>query len=332
MTVFVTGGSGLVGSHVVQQLAKRGARVRALVRDDPGARLVADLGAEPVHGSVEDPESWALASGASAIVHAAAHVVKAADWAEYERVNVQGTRLAADAAAELGARLVHISSVAVYGRSPANSSGVKTAEDAPFGPIAETDFYARSKRMAEEVLWRRVEERGISAVALRPCVLYGERERIFIRRLLRLLRFGLIPLTGPGENRLAVVYAGNVADAVCRAIERPDVQGPFNVTNDGTITQREFFEIAAKALGKRVRFVRVPPAMMTGATRLVSQTLRILRPGKYGGIGSSGGRFMARENPYTSERATSELGWDPPFDAREAWERSVKWAVEQLGG
>jgi len=331
MTVFVTGGSGLVGSHVIEQLARRGVPTRAMVRSDAGARLVSELGAEPVRGGVEDPESWGLASGASAIVHAAAHVVKAADWTEYDRVNVQGTGLAADAAAELGARLVHVSSVAVYGRSPASSSGVEAAEDSLFGPIAETDFYARSKRMAEEVLWQRVEERGISAVALRPCVIYGERERIFIRRLIRLLRLGVVPLTGPGDNRLAVVYAGNVADAVCRAIERRDVQGPFNVTNDGTITQREFFEIAAKALGKRIRFVRVPPSMVTGATRLVSQTLRILRPGKYGGIGGSGGRFMARDNPYTSRRAVTELGWDPPFDAREAWERSMRWAVERLG-
>lgn len=327
MTVFVTGGSGLVGSHVIEQLTRRGVPSRALVRSDAAAVLVSRLGADPVRGSVEDPASWDAARDASAIVHAAAHVVKAADWAEYQRVNVHATELAARAA-ESGARLVHLSSVAVYGRSPGKtSSGGKITEDEPFGRIAQADFYARSKRMAEETLWRCVDERGISAVALRPCVIYGERERIFMRRLIRLLRLGLIPLTGPGDNRLAIVYAGNVADAVLRAIERPNVEGPFNITNDGTITQREFFEIAARALGKHVRFVHIPPGLMTGATWLVSRALRTLRPGKYGGIGGSGGRFMARDNPYSSERARSELGWDPPHDAREALERTVRWVL-----
>jgi nucleoside-diphosphate-sugar epimerase len=327
VTVFVTGGTGLVGSHVIEQLAARHVPVRAMVRDDRGTRLVAELGAEPVRGSVETPESWDAAEGAHAIVHAAALVVKTAPWSEYDTVNVVGTRLAVEAAQRYGARLVHISSVAVYGRSPAKDEAGTTSEDAPFGPIQPGDYYAHSKRAAEAVLWERARALGVGAVALRPCVVYGERDRAFMNHVLRILRWGWAPLVGGGDNRLAMVYAGNVAAAVLAALDRSAASGPFNVTNDGGLTQREFFEIAGRAMGVRVRFVRVPTGLAVAGSWLVNRLQRALRPGRYAGIGGSGGRFLARDNPYTSERAVRELGWRLVVAPREGLERTVRWFV-----
>src|SRR2546421_187520 len=112
MSVLVTGASGLVGSHVVEALVARGEPVRALVR--PASRAaVLPLGAEAVTGDVTDPAAWqAAARGVRAIVHAAAIVQRRASWEQYVAVNVDGTRLAVNAARTAGARLIHISSVA----------------------------------------------------------------------------------------------------------------------------------------------------------------------------------------------------------------------------
>src|SRR2546421_6143945 len=122
MSVLVTGASGLVGSHVVEALVARGEPVRALVR--PASRAaVLRLGAEAVTGDVTDPAAWqAAARGVRAIVHAAAIVQRRASWDQYVAVNVDGTRLAVDAARTTGARLIHISSVAVYAGSAAYSA------------------------------------------------------------------------------------------------------------------------------------------------------------------------------------------------------------------
>src|SRR2546426_4740451 len=119
MSVLVTGASGLVGSHVVEALVARGEPVRALVR--PASRAaVLRLGAEAVTGDVTDPAAWqAAARGVRAIVHSAAIVQRRASWEQYVAVNVDGTRLAVDAARTAGARLIHISSVAGYARSAA---------------------------------------------------------------------------------------------------------------------------------------------------------------------------------------------------------------------
>src|SRR3989449_2530986 len=120
MSVLVTGASGLVGSHVVEALVARGGPVRALVR--PASRAaVLRLGAEAVTGDVTDPAAWqAAARGVRAIVHSAAIVQRRASWEQYVAVNVDGTRLAVDAARTAGARVIHLSSLAAYAGAAAH--------------------------------------------------------------------------------------------------------------------------------------------------------------------------------------------------------------------
>jgi nucleoside-diphosphate-sugar epimerase len=324
MNVFVTGGSGLIGSHVIQLLLSNGHSVRALVRDESGKRLVESFGATAVHGSVEDPQAWTHARQSDAIVHAAALVTQQASWGTFHAVNVEGTRHAASSAGKQGIRLVHISSVAVYGRRPGDLAG-PVDEDSPRGQLADTDYYARSKRMAEEVLWTASEKTRIRAVAIRPCVVYGERDRAFMPRVLRALRFGIAPLVGNGKNVLTVVYAGNVAEAVQAALEHPEVEGPFNTTNDGELTQREFVATVAAAMGRRVRFVRVPFLAAQGLALSYHWLQRLLRPGKYPTMGAAAARFLATENPFTSERARRRLKWNPSVPPADAIRRSVRW-------
>jgi len=329
MKVLVTGGTGLVGSHIIERLVRRGDQVVAPVRSERGRALVESLGAQSALGAVEDERTWDLAEDVGAIVHAAAIVVQSAPWERYRAVNVDSVRMAVDAAARVGARLVHISSVAVYGRGVDLAPGETISEDLPFRPIADADFYARSKRLAEETLWDAARQRGVSAVALRPCVIYGERERIFMARVMRVLRTGLVPVVGSGDNHLSVVYAGNVAEAVLAALDHTEVQGPFNTTNDGGITQREFFETIAAATGRRLRFVRLPMAVALAAGYAWHWWRRITQPGRYAGIGGSGARFLRRENPFSSARAEGELGWRPGTAPREAVRRTAEWFVAE---
>ncbi|MEX2155473.1 MAG: NAD-dependent epimerase/dehydratase family protein [Gemmatimonadales bacterium] len=333
MTVLVTGGSGLVGSHVLEALRSRGEPVRALVRRESGGGLVAAFGAEPVIGDVTDAETWRrAAAGVRGIVHAAALVAHRAPFEAFERVNVGGTRLATEAARRAGARLIHVSSVAVYGRSVAYTAGRHgVAEDFPFQPLPQRDFYARTKRMAEELVQREAEaSRGsLSAVAIRPNVIYGERDRLFTPRLIATLRRGLVPQIGPGTNHLSCVYAGNVASAVVAALDAPPRGGfrAYNVTHDAPplLTQREFLAAFAEALGVRLRCIPIPILIARVAAESWSGVLRTLRPRRYAGLASAAVWFLVGENPYVTERIRAELGWTPPLDARAAIQRSVTW-------
>lgn len=325
MKVFVTGGTGLVGGHAIERFVGRGHEVTALVRSDEGARAVEALGATAVRGLVEHEPDWAHADGADLIIHAAALVITSTTWDRYVAVNVDGTRFAVRAAARNGARLIHISSIAVYGLRHDSSAAGGIDESFTLNAIADADYYARSKRDAEAALWSEADQLGVSAVALRPCLIYGERERLFLGKLLRILRLGVAPIVGPGHNRLAMVYAGNVIDAVECAVARPDVTGAFNTTNDGGFTQREFYRIIAQASGRRIRLVRVPLLLVLAAGRLWYLAYRLTHPRKYMGVGSSSGRFMSRDNPYTSAKAVRELGWEPQTPPATALRRSVEW-------
>ena len=338
MTVLVTGGSGLVGSHVIEALRARGEGVRALARAR-AAPAVRALGADPVIGEVTDAAAWHAASpGVRGIVHAAALVAYRGTLEDFLAVNVGGTRHALAAARATGARLVHISSVAVYGRTGPYSAGAEggrggrggVTEDFPFGFIAEHDFYARSKRAAEEALWEAAARGRLAAVAIRPNVIYGERDRLFSPRVVGAVRQGIVPQVGDGTNRLACVYAGNVAAAVVLALDAPAAPGrAYNVTTDGeeALTQRGFVDAFAAEVGVRVRRLRLPYAVPRLAVNAWARWQLLRRPADYPGIGAAAVRFLAGENPYVAQRAQRELGWSPPVAAREAVRRTVRWVL-----
>jgi len=329
VTVLVTGGSGLVGSHVLEALRSRGEHVRALVLKESRS-VVEALGAESVTGDVTDGDAWRRAAGGvRGIVHAAAFVAPRVPFAEFERVNVTGTRLAAQTARAAGVRLVHVSSVAVFGRSVVYAGRGNVAEDFPFHPLPERDFYARTKRMAEEVVQGEAARGRLSAAAIRPSVIYGERDRLFTPRVIATVRRGVMPQIGPGTNHLSCVYAGNVASAIVAALDAPATPGfrAYNVTQDAPplLTQRQFLAAFADALGVRLRFIPVPVVLAHLGVRLWSGALRLVHPRRYAGLAGAAVWFLVGENPYVAERIRAELGWTPPFDAATAIQRAVRW-------
>lgn len=309
MRSFVTGGTGLVGTAVIRQLVARGGEVRALVRTEAGAGQLRAMGATPVFGAVEDPRLWDGLHDADAVVHAAALVAARLPWPVFYRVNVEGTRLAAAAARRLGARLVHVSSVAVYGRRAYDEPPFSRREDAPLGPLEEHDFYARSKRLAEEAV-RAEFALGLPAVILRPCVVYGEGDRLFLPRLAAVARKGWLPRVGPGTLPMAVVNAASVAEATVRALDVPSAVGrTYNVTDDGPITPREFVAALAAGLGRPIRTIPLPDSAALAIARGAQAILRLLGPGLYPGTITGAVRFWRGGNPYSVDRARAELGW-----------------------
>jgi nucleoside-diphosphate-sugar epimerase len=330
--VVVTGGSGLVGSHVIAALVARGERVRAIARA-PARASVERLGAEAVVGDVTDPAAWDAACGGpdgiQAIVHAAALVAQPVALDRFLAVNVGGTEAAIAAARATRARLVHISSVAVYGRRAAYTAGAGTVgEDYPHQPLPPHEFYARSKRLAEARLWEATARGGLWAVALRPNVVFGEHDRLFSPRVVRLVRAGMVPRIGHGGNRLSLVYAGSVAAAVTAAIDADVPTGrAYNVTDEAGLTQRGLVDAIASALGTPVTSIRVPRAPAALALGAFLRLRRAWRPGRYAGA-SGAVDFLGAENPYRSDRARSELGWRPTIDPRTAIQRTVRWVLE----
>lgn len=322
----VTGATGLVGSYVAERLLADGWTVRALVRRAGGPEWLAAMGVELVAGDLGDAAGLTRAAvGCDAVVHAAAVVAAPGDWAHYRTVNVDGTRAVVDAATEAGARLVHVSSVAVYGGA-ARYRSRPTDEDTPLAPLPRHAVYARSKRAAEELVLAAHQAGRVWACALRPDVIYGRRDRQFVPRVARLLSHGAAPLVAGGTARLAIVHASAVADAAARALATDAAGGrAYNVANDYDVSVRDFLQLAARGLERRVRLVPVPLPLARSGMGAARAVVRLVRgPGMAAHVGGTLD-FVTRDNPFTSERARRELGWAPATRPAEGIPEAFRW-------
>src|SRR5262245_56273777 len=176
-TIFVTGATGLVGGHAVEEGLKRGHRVRALVRPTSDTRWLDQWGVERITGDLEDPKALrAGVDGADWVLNCAA---KVGDWGtleEFRRLNVEALQLLLDAACDARVdRFVHVSSLGVYeGRDHHG-----TDETVP-AATTSLDAYTRSKTEAEALVLDVHRRRGLPAAIVRPGFIYGERDRTVI--------------------------------------------------------------------------------------------------------------------------------------------------------
>lgn len=328
----VTGATGQVGSYIVERLRADGWRCRALVREPAGAEWLAAQGVKLERGDVLDGQRFCeVAAGCDAIFHAAAMVAAREGWARYREANVGGTRNAIDAAAASGARLLHVSSVAVYGGA-ARYRDQPTDESTPLAPLPEGAYYARSKRESERLVLDAHAAGRIWATAVRPDVIYGRRDRQFVPRLARLLERGFFPLVNGGVSTLAVVHAASVADGAVRALGTDAAGGEaYNLANDFPVTVAEFARLAAEGLGRRVRLVSLPISLARPALAAVRGVMRLTGGAALAAQSSGTLDFLSRDNPFTSERARRELGWSPPVKPQAGIPDAFRWWKEQPG-
>ena len=323
MRVFLTGGTGLVGSHLAQDLRSAGHEVVALRRRESETRFLEDLGCTLAEGDVRadaDALQGAM-EGCTHLVHAAALVYAGGEWPKVRAVNVDGTRNVLTAAVRAGMdHVVHVSSVAVYGEAEAPID-----ETTPIDTdLAPGDLYARSKREAEEVARGIEEKRGMPVTIVRPSAVYGERDRLMVPALARVLRIPFFPLLGPGDNTLPVVYAGNVASAIVLALEAGRGRTTYDVARDHPLTQRTLFEGLSAGLGRSTRFFPLPAGLVRTGGELLAG-LGVTTPGAQHLSINRVTRLALGENPFPTRRIREELGWDPPHEHGDALERTARW-------
>lgn len=330
MKVFLTGGTGLIGSHLAERLRARGDEVVCLQREGSDTGFLDSLGCDVVRGDVRDEVERisAAASGCDVVVHAAALVYAGLPWETIHAVNVDGTRRVLEAASRAGVpRAVHVSSVATYG----SRTGRVDESTSTSTPIPASDFYARSKREAETAARAVAEAHGLPLTIVRPSAIYGPRDRLFAPILARLARLPLIPVFGSGRTSLPVVYAGNVAHAIERVLDRPGDGGEvriYNVSRDHPIGTRELIGGFAAGLGTRARFLPIPASIVVGGAHLIARLGGILPVARDLPVVRAA-KLTTEPNPYRTERIRDELGWEPPFTHEEGIRATTRWLLDQ---
>jgi nucleoside-diphosphate-sugar epimerase len=310
-SVSITGATGFLGWHIALSFLESGWHVRGIVR--PGSAKAVPDGVDRVEAALTAPALARALAGCEAVVHSAGLTRSAAE-SSFATVNVEGTRAVADAAGCAGARLLLISSQAAAG---AGTPEHPAREDDTARPLTA---YGRSKLAAEEAV------RSTARTAwtiLRPCAVYGPRDRQFLT-LLRLAVRGIFLLVAEPGTAFTLIYADDLARAVRMATEDSRAEGQcFFVGSVPPHTADEVLRSVAGACGRPYRPIRVP--------RLALRTLALAgaaawRLGHVPPIDPS--RLVELSAPgfvCAVDRARDVIGFTASTPLGEGLERTVRW-------
>jgi len=317
----VTGASGFVGSHVVDALLRRGARVRCILRRSSSRRWLDGKPVEIVVAGLDDaPALEAALVGATWIVHAAGRT-SARNAAEFHEANVGGTERMLRAALTVGPslrRFLYVSSLAASGPSRDGAPVTET-----FIPRPASD-YGVSKLRAEELV-HQLRDR-IPVCSIRPPAVYGPRDEATLKVFLA-LRWHLRPELRPG-GRFSMVYVEDLADAMVAALEDDRALGEvFFVSEPDVCDYDRLGRAAMAAMGTWAIPLR-PPGWLLTAAALVGEA--------WGGL-TGRAAFLSRRKLReigagdwicSSAKIRSTLGWSPRVPLEEGLRRAVAWYRE----
>lgn len=309
MRILVTGATSLLGRSLVERLVGRGDSVSTLQRHASGLAVTEHL------SDISDRQAVAKAmKEADAVVHLAARVAVTGSWAEFESVNVDGTRNVVEAAKEAGVRrFVQVSSpsVAYHGESLVGASAD------PADPSRARGHYARSKAGAE-LLALGANSPQMAVVAIRPHLVWGPGDTQLIGRIVGRARAGRLATVGSGAAMIDTTYVDNAADALVAAIDRaPEVGGhAFVVTNGEPRPVRELLNRIVRSAGLEPSRARVPYHLARGGGYAAERLWE---------------RRGSDEDPPMTQFLAEQLGTAHWFDQRETraalgWKPKVKLA------
>jgi len=321
--VLVTGAAGFVGSHLVDALLARGVPVRALVRPETDRRWLVSSQVEFVLGDIGDPsgeDALVRAAEGCDLVYHVAGITQARTKGAFTRVNAEGAgRMARAAARASVSRFVLVSSLAAGGPARAGRPRTEGDQDAPVGG------YGQSKREGEV----RAAEAFGPVVTMRPPVVFGPRDAA-LAILFRMADRGFLPLPGGLTQRLSLVYAKDLAQALVLAGERAPAGARYYVASGPPLTSGELADAIGRALGRKPLRFGVPSVMLRAAVgcaeawaKATGRPVRLTRE-----------RLADWTEPdwtVDDTRARTELGYAPSQSIEAgiaetaAWYRSAGW-------
>ncbi|MBZ0295464.1 MAG: NAD-dependent epimerase/dehydratase family protein [Anaerolineae bacterium] len=318
--IFVTGGTGFLGRHLVPALCREGYHIRLLTRDpESHPWLWRYPRVEIIRGDLTHPETYASAlQDCRYVVHAGGIFRMWGDESQFFEANVEGSLGLMDVAASLPIeRFIHISTVAVIGK-PAPDRVID--ETYPPSPL---DAYQRSKLQAERNALRYCHEQQLPVVVLRPGAFYGPMghyafNRLFFKDPMR----GIIMQVDGGRYIIFPVYIADVAKSIVLALKHGQVGEIYNICGDW-ITHREAFDIICEEA--QLHWPRIPmphwldlpvAQVMEAGFNLIGREpfwpMNLLRS------------YVHNNWRVSSEKARRELGFEP-IDFREGARRTIAW-------
>jgi nucleoside-diphosphate-sugar epimerase len=321
--ILVTGGTGFIGKHLLEALARQGFYCRCLTRGGSRAEDVAKLdNVTMVYGDITDQASLPrCVENVDVIYHLAGQV---GEWGvpdeRFFTVNVQGTRNLLSAAQRAGVKhFIFCSTPGVQGKGHASAS-----ENLPYNP---SQIYERTKAEGEKAILAFKESgRDLEVTIVRPDFVYGpgDLRRVPLYRAIRNRQFFLI---GDGMALLHPTFIDDAVQGFCLLANNPvSFNQIYNIAGPRTVTEKEYMQLIAETLNVSLPGVGLPISFARFLAKCFERVSRI--SGKAPLLTLSKVDFLTKDHGSDISKAMSQLGFRPEIDCREGIRRTVAWYCE----
>ena len=251
MKAFVTGATGFIGSHLCEELIKRGYDVTCLVRETSNLKWIDTLDLQRVKGDCTDKDSLCHVLHNFDYVFHLAGLTKSSSDDAYFSINAKGTENLINAVAEKNPqleRLIYISSLSAAGPS---KNGTPVDEKVDPSPVSN---YGRSKLEGERAILKHKDT--IPVTIIRPAAVYGPRDKDFLV-LFRMIKKGIFP--DWGKSFYSFLYVDDLIQGIIRCAERKEAEGKTYFMSENTVhTNEEVMKLISSALNARALRLKVP--------------------------------------------------------------------------
>lgn len=319
--VFVTGGTGLIGSALVARLAARGDQVVALARSETAAQALQGRGAHPVRGDALDEERLARGMEGCELAFNVAGVNSLCvdDARPMQTVNAQAPVIAVRAAKRAGvARLVHTSSAATIGEPPGTLGNEQTRHRGWY-----LSTYERTKTEGERAAFAAARELGQDLVCVNPSSVQGPGRTGGTGKFLLAFLDGRLKVFVP--TNVSLVDIADCVEGHLLAAER-GTAGERYLLSGVTLTISQAFTLAGDVANVRREPRLLPRPLATVAATIVERSFRLAR--RHPPVCREMVRTLLHGHRYDGSRAERELGLTYTHP-RETLRRTVQWAREQ---
>lgn len=314
--VLVIGGTGFIGSHLVEKLCVKGYIVSVLARKNSDTTFLKSFNVDLHFADLLDAESLKAALEGIDTVFCLVNVKPAGKIKqEYKKqlysVHVDGTaNLVSACKAKRVRRIVYLSSVSAMGYS--KGVGVYDESFTP-NPV---DDYGKAKLAAENILNQSSKNGELDITILRPPGVFGERGPGPLGKIIFFVEKGIVPVIGSGKNKQSIAYAGNIVnEAICAAKDPVSFGKTYIVSDKEPYSVNELITAVSKAMNAHPLKLHIPVFAINWLVWLFS----------FLGISRENIVAISTERVFDPSKIFSELGCAQEYDLSSAVSRVVEW-------
>jgi len=305
MKVFITGGTGFIGTYLVKRLTQTQHELHCLARETSDISFLKEVGADIISGDVTDKASLLKGmDGCDWVVHLASSFVF---WIHNNRifhnVNISGTQNVMESVLEKGiSKVVHVSTAAIYGNAE-----WPITEETPVGN-KRASKYVRTKYEGDLIAWDLHEKKNLPLVVIYPSAVVGANDPKACGRYFRNYANGRMPAQILTKFHFPFIHVKNVAEAIVQALEKKNNIGEKYIVSAENHTFGEINQMVSEISGTNLPLLKLPTWVTLMTSYLLTGIANIIRKPPIWDLSVDQVKLMKQDFKIDGSKAERDLG------------------------